>query len=153
MNKLSYLFSFMMIFILNATTNHAKAQTVKDIFTDATPITYLGIDFSNSKFYGDPGTVDGNEMVDLLKKINDVIVFEYAKKYRKVLIQTGCAAFLYNIFALTLAGLGKFSPLVTLQASQVYLLCVKNHLISREIIHHILMRIPPQVKGLLGIRD
>lgn len=81
MNKLSYLFSFMMIFILNANLNNAKAQTVKDIFTDETPITYLGIDFSNSKFYGDPGTVDGNEMVDLLKKINDVIVFEYAKKY------------------------------------------------------------------------
>lgn len=36
---------------------------------------------------------------------------QYSKKYRKILIQTGCAAFLYNIFALTLAGLGKFSPL------------------------------------------
>ncbi|MNL02060.1 Zinc-transporting ATPase [compost metagenome] len=35
----------------------------------------------------------------------------YSKKYRKVLIQTGCAAFLYNILALTLASLGKFSPL------------------------------------------
>ncbi|MGE3759318.1 MAG: HAD-IC family P-type ATPase [Pseudobdellovibrionaceae bacterium] len=36
---------------------------------------------------------------------------EYSKKYRKVLIQTGCAALLYNALALTLAGLGKFSPL------------------------------------------
>lgn len=36
---------------------------------------------------------------------------QYSKKYRRVLIQTGCAAFLYNVFAFTLAGLGKFSPL------------------------------------------
>jgi len=36
---------------------------------------------------------------------------QYAKKYRKVLIQTGCAAFLYNASAFTLAALGKFSPL------------------------------------------
>lgn len=36
---------------------------------------------------------------------------QYAKKYRKVLIQTGSAAFLYNISALVLAGLGMFSPL------------------------------------------
>lgn len=35
----------------------------------------------------------------------------YSKRYRKVLIQTGCAAFLYNVLAFTLAGLGKFSPL------------------------------------------
>ncbi|MCC6137998.1 MAG: cation-translocating P-type ATPase [Bdellovibrionaceae bacterium] len=36
---------------------------------------------------------------------------EFSKKYRKVLIQTGCAALLYNSLALTLAGLGQFSPL------------------------------------------
>ena len=79
MNKLLYSFSF--LFFLTWNVVSTNAQTVKDIFTDETPITYLGIDFSNSKFYGDPGTVDGNEMVNLLKKINDVIVFEYAKKY------------------------------------------------------------------------
>ena len=79
MNKLLYSFSFLFFLIWNVVSTNA--QTVKDIFTDETPITYLGIDFSNSKFYGDPGTVDGNEMVNLLKKINDVIVFEYAKKY------------------------------------------------------------------------
>ncbi|MBK6275743.1 MAG: hypothetical protein IPF58_14090 [Saprospirales bacterium] len=79
MNKLLYSFSF--LFFLTWNVVSTNAQTVKDIFTDETPITYLEIDFSNSKFYGDPGTVDGNEMVNLLKKINDVIVFEYAKKY------------------------------------------------------------------------
>lgn len=80
MNKSTSIFAFILIFILSA-NNSAIAQTVKDVFSDATPITYLGIDFSNSKFYGDPGTVSGSEMVNLLKKINDVIVTEYEKKY------------------------------------------------------------------------
>jgi Cu2+-exporting ATPase len=35
----------------------------------------------------------------------------YARKYRRVLIQTGCAALIYNASALALAALGKFSPL------------------------------------------
>lgn len=35
----------------------------------------------------------------------------YSKKYRRVLIQTAGAAFLYNVFALSLAAQGKFSPL------------------------------------------
>ncbi len=36
---------------------------------------------------------------------------QYSRKYRRVLFQTGSAAFLYNAVAFTLAGLGKFSPL------------------------------------------
>jgi Cu2+-exporting ATPase len=36
---------------------------------------------------------------------------QYSKKYRRVLIQTTGAAFIYNIAALTLAAFGKFSPL------------------------------------------
>lgn len=36
---------------------------------------------------------------------------QYSKKYRKVLIQTACAAFFYNVFAFVLASMGKFSPL------------------------------------------
>ncbi len=40
-----------------------------------------------------------------------LVAIQYSKKYRKVLIQTGCAAFVYNALAFILAGLGKFSPL------------------------------------------
>ncbi len=40
-----------------------------------------------------------------------LLVTRYAKKYRAVLIQTASAAFVYNGIALTLAILGKFSPL------------------------------------------
>jgi hypothetical protein len=81
MNKLLSAFLFFSVLIWNTTNNTVKAQTVKDIFSDATPVTYLGIDFSNAKFYGDPGTVDGNEMVNITKQINDIIVNEYEKKY------------------------------------------------------------------------
>ncbi|MFN8284228.1 MAG: hypothetical protein U0U67_13500 [Chitinophagales bacterium] len=80
MNKLTSLFAFILIFAFSV-TNNVKAQTVKDIFSDETPVTYFGVDFSNAKFYGDPGTVDGVEMVGLLKKINDLIIKEYEKKY------------------------------------------------------------------------
>ncbi len=40
-----------------------------------------------------------------------LIAIQYAKKYRRVLIQTGYAALTYNILTLSLAALGKFSPL------------------------------------------
>lgn len=44
--------------------------------------------------------------------LNSILTaIRYSKKYRKVLIQTALAAFLYNILALTLATFGKFSPL------------------------------------------
>lgn len=36
---------------------------------------------------------------------------DYAKKYRRVLLQTAVAALVYNIIAITLASFGKFSPL------------------------------------------
>lgn len=38
-------------------------------------------------------------------------LIEYAKKYRSILIQTGMAALIYNVIAITLAAFGKFSPL------------------------------------------
>ncbi len=36
---------------------------------------------------------------------------KYSKKFRRVLVQTGCAAAVYNVAALVLASLGVFSPL------------------------------------------
>lgn len=38
-------------------------------------------------------------------------VIRYSKRYQRILIQTACASFLYNVIALTLAAMGKFSPL------------------------------------------
>lgn len=40
-----------------------------------------------------------------------LVAIQYSKKYRRILIQTAGAAFVYNVLAFTLAGLGKFSPL------------------------------------------
>jgi len=53
--------------------------------------------------------VDFHLQLPNLDLILDTI--QYSKKYRKVLIQTACAAFFYNAFAFVLAGMGKFSPL------------------------------------------
>jgi hypothetical protein len=52
------------------------AQTKEDIFRKETPITWLGIDFSEARYIGDPGTVDGYEMKVLFGKINQLILAE-----------------------------------------------------------------------------
>jgi hypothetical protein len=57
-----------------------KAQSVKDIFNVDVPITYYGVDFSKGHYFGEIGTVDINEMIDLTNKINELIVKE-APKY------------------------------------------------------------------------
>ena len=40
-----------------------------------------------------------------------LVAIQYAKKFRKVLLQTACAAAIYNAAAIALASLGFFSPL------------------------------------------
>ncbi len=59
--------------------------------------------------------VKGFAPVDFYLQIPDlnliIMTVQYAKKYRRILIQTGCFAVFYNIVTLSLAMLGKFSPL------------------------------------------
>ncbi len=57
-----------------------SAQSINEIFDKTTPITFLGVDFSNAKYYGRTGTVDTTEMVNLFVDMNKYIVFE-RKKY------------------------------------------------------------------------
>jgi len=58
----------------------ASAQTMKDIVTKPEmPLTFLGLDFSNVKYYGDPGTVSPTEMKGLLTKIDELMVKESDK--------------------------------------------------------------------------
>lgn len=57
-------------------TSISFAQTKEDIFRKETPITWLGIDFSEARYIGDPGTVDGYEMKVLFDKINQLILAE-----------------------------------------------------------------------------
>ena len=64
--------------ILFLATNHisSSAQTKGDIFKQDTPVTWLGVDFSEARYFGDQGTVSGNEMKYLFSKINYLILSE-----------------------------------------------------------------------------
>lgn len=55
------------------------AQTIDDVFLPETPITYLGIDFSEARYLGDPGTVSREEMKVMTLKINYLIIAEPEK--------------------------------------------------------------------------
>ncbi len=55
------------------------AQSAKDVFNVDVPITYYGVDFSKGHYFGEIGTVDINEMIDLTNKINELIVKEASK--------------------------------------------------------------------------
>lgn len=56
------------------------AQTINELFDKTTPITFLGIDFTNTRYIGRTGTVDTTEMVGLLKEMNNFI-FTTKKDY------------------------------------------------------------------------
>lgn len=65
---------------LSLATFAASAQTVQDIVTKPNmPITFLGLDFSNVKYFGDPGTVVPSEMKGLFTKMNELMVKESDK--------------------------------------------------------------------------
>lgn len=69
----------------------ASAQTFGEFLSKPElPITFMGADFSNSRYYGPTLTVDQKEMKDLFTKINDLLVRE-ASKYniQKALRRTG----------------------------------------------------------------
>jgi len=58
-----------------ASWNKLNAQTtIIEIFDKTTPITFLGIDFSNARYIGRTGTVDTLEMIGLLNEMNDYIL-------------------------------------------------------------------------------
>lgn len=52
------------------------AQTKADIFRKETPITWLGIDFTEARYLGDPGTVSPSEMKNYFYRINQLILAE-----------------------------------------------------------------------------
>lgn len=56
-----------------------NAQSKEDIFKKETPTTWLGIDFSEARYLGDPGTLDGYEMKDMFYRINMLIISEPEK--------------------------------------------------------------------------
>jgi len=67
-------FRCLLVLMLLAST--LVAQTREDIFRKETPVTWLGIDFSEARYIGDPGTVDAYEMKGLFGKINQLMLAE-----------------------------------------------------------------------------
>jgi hypothetical protein len=65
---------FLLLFLLR---NNLIAQHIAaDVFKEETQITYLGVDFSNAKCFGEGATFDAAELTN---KINNLIVTEFDK--------------------------------------------------------------------------
>jgi hypothetical protein len=55
---------------------NASAQPVKNFFRSDEPVVWIGIDFSEMRYFGDPGTVSPAEMKRLSHAINELVVYE-----------------------------------------------------------------------------
>lgn len=71
-HKMTFIFLLLFLFRNNLNAQYIAA----DIFKEETPITYLGIDFSNAKCYGEGATFDAAELAN---KINNLIINEFDK--------------------------------------------------------------------------
>ena len=72
---------YLLALILTISMNVCFGQSVADIFNSSgTPITWMGLDFSEVRYIGDAGTVNAMEMKDLTQKINHLMIKE-KKKY------------------------------------------------------------------------
>lgn len=73
--KMSLLLLASLFFVVNS-----QAQTLKEFFTNSTPLTYLGVDFTQARVIGEAVT-DANDIRDrFFSGINNVIIAE-PKKY------------------------------------------------------------------------
>jgi cation transport ATPase len=88
---------------------HGSAAFVGDGLNDTLALAKADVSFRLGHRVHGFAPVDFQMRTPNLDLIADAIL--YAKKYRRVLLQTALAALLYNAMALTLAGLGMFSPL------------------------------------------
>ncbi len=76
MKNRNYFFLFFWVFIFNLKATNIQAQTsIVDVFNPDTPITYMGIDFSNAKCFGE----ERFDVTDITRKINDLVINEYDK--------------------------------------------------------------------------
>ena len=65
---------------LSLTSLAASAQTFGEFLNKPElPLTFMGVDYSNAKYYGDPMTVSPAEMKGLFTKIDELLVKEAAK--------------------------------------------------------------------------
>ena len=79
MNKLRFAILFAQAIIGCFFCLSSNAQTKADIFKKEIPMTWLGVDFSEARYFGDEGTVSATEMKTLFSKINYLIQAEPEK--------------------------------------------------------------------------
>ena len=85
--------------LLSLSALGAQAQTFGEFLNKPElPLTFMGVDFSVTRYYGDPMTVGAGEMKGLFTKIDDLLVRE-ASKYdlQKALHRTGPVQYAINI--------------------------------------------------------
>lgn len=71
MDKIIAVLLFLLSLILDS-----SAQPVQNFFRSDEPVVWIGIDFSEMRYFGDPGTVSPAEMKRLSHAINELVVFE-----------------------------------------------------------------------------
>jgi hypothetical protein len=77
MKKVIWLFVILIAVCCFHSITHA--QNSGSIFIKETPITWLGIDFSEAKYFGNPGAETSDDMKALYLKINYLVVSEPSK--------------------------------------------------------------------------
>lgn len=81
MSSIKCIPAFLLFLAIYATPDFLPAQSAKDIFSSSeTPITYLGIDFSNARLIGDAAADAYEIKTRIYSAINQVIINE-PKKY------------------------------------------------------------------------
>ena len=77
-----FLIAALTLTIIGLTLNLSLiAQSKSELFKSETPATWMGIDFSEARYLGDPGTVSTYEMKQLFSKINFITVSESDKRH------------------------------------------------------------------------
>jgi hypothetical protein len=79
MKKTISILTILFITLLGVNTNISSAQSVADVFKSETPVTWLGVDYSDMRFIG-PLDVSSSQLDDYAKVLNDLYVRE-TKKY------------------------------------------------------------------------
>lgn len=79
MKKISYRKLLTLVLSFSTIFNSLFAQSRAEAFSSQTPITWLGVDFSEAKYFGDPGTVSQEQMKTMTININYLLINETEK--------------------------------------------------------------------------
>ncbi len=70
-----------MLLLMQLSALIIQAQPMRDFFNKDASVTWIGVDFSGARYFGDQGTVSEQEMKRIFFEINELVVFE-SERYR-----------------------------------------------------------------------